>query len=89
MIISNLIIIIGMEAIRSNGLNNFRHNQPADYDLDPRNLLAINMVRCMNCSKYFPLNQIHDHLKIHERVLGYEQPHIFNNDRQQPHSLAG
>lgn len=71
-----------MEATRSNGLDNFRHNRPSDYDLDPRNLLAMNMVRCMNCSKYFRLEEIDEHLKIHERVLGFEQPHIFPSDRQ-------
>lgn len=31
----------------------------------------MDMVRCMNCSKYYPLDQIHLHLRMHERERGY------------------
>lgn len=46
--------------------------------MDPKNLLAIDRVRCTNCAKYFPLDQIHNHLKTHQ---------IYNGAIREPNRL--
>lgn len=50
-------------------MNNFNYNTQTKL-VDPKNLLAIDRVRCNNCSKYFPLTEIHNHLKTHQIYNG-------------------